>query len=75
MKRKLEKIVKKVFDSSTRARRVPIDSMKSVDDCTNLGHSSGDGGYIESEKTNPTYLIGSYCSKSGWRYSSQKRSG
>jgi len=32
-------------------------------------------GYIESNTSNPAYLVGSCCVKSGWSYSSQMRLG
>jgi len=28
-------------------------------------------GYIDSDKSNPVYLVGSYCKKSGWNYLNQ----
>ena len=65
MKQDFEKIVKKVVDNLTWGRHVPTYSIKSGDNCANFGHNSGDGDYIELDKNNPIYLIGSYFSKSG----------
>jgi len=48
----------KVVDSKTRGSCIPIDSMKGCDDYPNLVHNTGIGAYIDSDKTNPTYLFG-----------------
>jgi len=50
--------VGKVVDYMTRESCIPTDSMKSGDDCSSLIHSIGTGAYIDSDKTNPTYLVG-----------------
>ena len=50
--------VGKVFDHMTRGSCILTDSAKSGDDCSSLIHNIGSGAYIESNKTNPTYLIG-----------------
>jgi len=75
MKQNLEKIMKKVFENLTWGRRIPSDSMKSWDGFNNFGHKLRGGGYIEPNKTNPTYSVDSCYSELGWRYQSQMRSG
>jgi len=50
--------VGKVVDYITRGSCITIDSVKSGDDCSSLVHSIGIGAYIDSDKTNPTYLVG-----------------
>jgi len=75
MKSDVGKIVEKVIDNMTWGRYISTDSMKSGDDFTNSGHYSGNGNYIESDKINPAYLVGSCYSMLGWTYLSQKRSG
>jgi len=47
----------KVVDSKTRGSCVPTDSMKSCDYYPNLIHNIGIGAYIDSNKTNPAYLV------------------
>jgi len=51
-------IVGKVIDNMTRGSCIPTDSVKSGDDHFNHVHNIGDETYIDSDKTNPTYLIG-----------------
>jgi len=70
---KLE-VGKIAFDNVTREKCISTDWMKSGDDYSNLDHNSGIGHYIESDKINPAYLIGSCYLQPGWRYPSQKRS-
>ena len=48
----------KVSDHMTRGCCIPTDSVKSGDDCSSLVHNIGTGAYIDSDKTNPTYLVG-----------------
>ena len=50
--------VGKVVDSKTRGSYIPTDSVKSGDDYPNLVHNTRIGAYIDSDKTNMTYLIG-----------------
>ena len=50
--------VVKVVDNMTRGSCIPIDSVKSSDNYFSLIHSIGTGTYIDSDKTNPTYLVG-----------------
>jgi len=59
----------------TQGRCIPTDSMKSEDDCSNLGHNSRIMDYIESDKNNLIYLISSYYSMPGCIHLSQKRLG
>ena len=38
---------------------IPTDSVKSEDDdCSSLVHNIGTGAYVDSDKTNPAYLVG-----------------
>jgi len=37
---------------------IPIDSVKSSDDCSSLIHNIRTGAYIDSDKTNSAYLVG-----------------
>ena len=53
MKPDVGKIMEKTVDHMTLGRYISTDSMKSGDDFTNFGHHSGDGEYIELDKTNP----------------------
>jgi len=41
----------------TRGSCIPTDSVKSGDDCSSLVHKIGTGVYIDSNKTNPAYLV------------------
>ena len=50
--------VGKVVDDLIRGSCIPIDSVKSSDDSSNLVHSIGIRAYIDSDKTNPAYLVG-----------------
>jgi len=47
-----------MVDNMTRESCIPIDSMKSGDNYSNLVHNTGTGDNIDSDKINPTYLIG-----------------
>ena len=47
-----------VVDNMTQRNCIPIDSVKSNDDYSSLVHSIGTGVCIDSDKTNPTHLIG-----------------
>ena len=40
-----------------RENCIPIDSMKSDDDCSSLVHNITIEAYIDSDKTNLTYLV------------------
>jgi len=62
--------VEKVVDNMARGKCIPMDLMKSEDDCSNLGYNSGIGDFIKSDKTNLVYLVGSCYLQPGWRYSS-----
>ena len=48
--------------------------MKSGNYFRNYGHKIGDMGCIDSDKSNPVYLVGSYYKKPGWNYLNQIRS-
>ena len=50
--------VSKVVASKTRRNCIPTNSMKGRDDYPNLVHNTAIGAYIDSDKTNPTYLFG-----------------
>ena len=50
--------VGKVFNHITQGSCIPTDSMKSGDDCSSLVHNISTGAYIDSDKTNPAYLVG-----------------
>ena len=50
--------VGKVSDRMTRGSFIPTDSVNSGDDCSSLIHNIMTGAYIESDKTNPAYLVG-----------------
>ena len=41
----------------TRWSCIPIDSVKSSDDYSSFIHNIKAGAYIDSDKTNPTYLV------------------
>ena len=45
--------------------------MKSENYFENYGHKIGGMGCIDSDKSNPVYLVGSYCKKPGWNYLNQ----
>ena len=47
-----------VVDDMTWGNCIPIDSVKSSDDCSNLVHNIETRAYVDSDKTNPAYLIG-----------------
>ena len=49
--------VGKIFDHMTRGSCIPIDSVKSGDDCSSIVHNIRTGAYIDSDKTNPAYLV------------------
>ena len=46
-----------VVDKMTQGSCIPIDSVKSSDDYSNLVHSIGIGSCIDSDKTNLTHLV------------------
>ena len=50
--------VGKVVDKMTQKSCIPTDSVKSGDDDSSLVHNIGTGAYIDSDKTNPAYLVG-----------------
>jgi len=50
--------VGKVVDKMTRGSCIPTDSVKSGYNYSSLVHNIGTGAYIDSDKTNPTYLVG-----------------
>ena len=50
-------------------------SVKSWNYFENYGHKIGGMGHIESNNSNPAYMIGSCCTYSGWSCPSQIRSG
>jgi len=47
-----------VVNNMTRGNCIPIDSVKSSDNCSTFVHNIGTGACIESDKTNMAYLIG-----------------
>ena len=49
--------VGKVVDNMTRGSCIPIDSVKSNDDCSSLVHSIRTGACIDSDKTNLAHLV------------------
>ena len=50
--------VGKVVDKMARESCIPSDSVKNKDDYSNLIHNIGTKAYIDSDKTNPAYLVG-----------------
>ena len=42
----------------TQGSCIPIDSVKSSDDCSSLVHKIGTRTYVDSDKTNLAYLVG-----------------
>ena len=50
--------VGKVVDNMTRDSCIPIGSVKSSDNYSNLVHNIGTGACIDSDKTNLAHLIG-----------------
>ena len=48
----------KIFDHMTRGSCIPIDSVKSGDDCSSLIHSIETGAYFDSDKTNLAHYVG-----------------
>ena len=50
--------VDKIFDHMTRRSCIPIDSVKSRDDCFSLVQNIETGAYIDSDKINLAYLFG-----------------
>ena len=48
-------------DNLTRGRWILTDSVKSENYFENLDHKIGYIGHIESDKLNPAYMVGSYC--------------
>ena len=53
--------VGKVSDHMTRRNCIPPDSVKSGDDYSSLVHNIGTEAYMDSDKTNPTYLVSKSC--------------
>ena len=45
--------------------------MKSENYFENYGYKTGGMGCIDSDKSNPVYLVGSYCKIPGWNYPKQ----
>ena len=54
----MELDVGKVIDKMTRGSCIPTDTVKSSDDISSHVHNIGTGEYIDSDKTNPAYLVG-----------------
>ena len=50
--------VGKVVDYMTRGSCIPTSSLKSGDDCFSLVHNIETRAYVDSDKTNLTYLVG-----------------
>ena len=50
--------VDQVVNSMTRESCILTHSVKSGDDHPNLIHNTGVGAYVDSDKTNSTYLVG-----------------
>ena len=71
---KFVKIMDKVVENLSQGRCIPIDSVKSENYFENYCYKIGGMGYIESDKSNPAYFIGSCYKKSVWSYLSQMRS-
>ena len=67
------KIVNKVVENLTRERWIPIDFVTSWNYFEKFGYKIKGMGYVESDKFNPAYLIGSFYLKPGWSYLSQMR--
>ena len=63
--------VGKVIDYMTRGSFIPIDSVKSENYFGNYGYKIGGMGCIDLDKSNPVYLVGSYCKRPGWNYLNQ----
>jgi len=55
-----------VVDHNTRESCISTDSVKSGDDYSSLVHSIGTGAYIDSDKTNLAYLVGSSYELPDW---------
>ena len=55
---RIVEIVDKEVENLTRGRWIPIDSVKSWNYFGHYGYKIGGMGHIESDKSNPTYLIG-----------------
>jgi len=47
-----------VVDRITQGGYIPTDSVKNEDDDSSLVHNIGTGVYVDSDKTNPSYLVG-----------------
>ena len=71
-KKYIVKIMDKVIENLTWGRWISIDSVKSWNYFWNVGHQISGMGYIESNTSNPAYLVGSYFSKLGWSYSTMR---
>ena len=67
----IEKIMDKVVENLTQGRWIPIDFVKSENYFGNDGYKTGGMGCIDSDKSNPVYLVGSYCKKPGCNYLNQ----
>ena len=50
--------VGQVVDSMTRGSCIPIDLVKSCDNHPNIFPNTRVGAYTDSDKTNPSYLVG-----------------
>ena len=50
--------VSKVVDYMTQGSCIPIDFVKSGDDCFSFVHGIETGAYIDPDKTNLAYLVG-----------------
>ena len=58
MTRKIWSWIGMIIDNMTRGSCIPIDSVKSSDDCSSLVHNIETGAYIDSDKTNRhTWLV------------------
>ena len=62
----MKKIVSKVVDNMTRGSCISTDFVKSGDDYSSLIHNIGTRAYNDSDKTNPTYLVGSSYEMPSW---------
>jgi len=70
-KMNIVEIVDKVVENLTRGRWFLIDSVKSWNYFRNYGHKIGGMGCIDSDKSNPVYLVGLYRKKPEWNYPNQ----
>ena len=58
--------VANVVGNMTQGYCIPIDSLKSGDDCSNFVHNTEIGEYVELDKTNPVYLVDSSYVMLSW---------